>query len=91
MNGPARIALALWVVFAVAVFSVTFDWQTRKAAWQFMAQQTERRAQRQPVATIEDGFRPMVRTAAAQASVWLLLILATGTGAVLVASRRTTV
>jgi hypothetical protein len=87
MKGLARIALALWAVLAVAVFSVTFDWQTRRAAWQFMGQQRERRAQGRPMATIEEGFRPMMHAAARQSAVWLLLILAGGTSAVLVAAR----
>jgi hypothetical protein len=91
MNVKARVALALWAVLAVAVFSVTFDWQTRVAAWQFMGRQVERRAQGLPVDTIENGFRPMVRSAARQSSVWLLLILTGGTGAVLIASRRSTI
>ena len=88
MRGEAKLALALWAVLAVAVFSVTFDWQTRVAAWQFMGQQIERRAQGLPVATIEEGFRPMMHAAARQSAVWLLLILAGGTSAVLAASRR---
>jgi hypothetical protein len=88
MTPPVRLALALWAVLAVAVFSVTFDWQTRQAAWRFMGQQIERRAQGQPVATIDEGFRPMMHAAARQSAVWLLLILAGGTSAVLVSSRR---
>lgn len=88
MTAKAGVAVALWAVFAVAVFSVTFDWQTRVAAWQFMGRQVERRAQGLPVDTIENGFRPMVRSAARQSSVWLLVILTGGTGAVLLASRR---
>jgi hypothetical protein len=87
----ARLALALWAVLAIAVFSVTFDWQTRRAAWQFMGQQIERRAQGRPVATIEEEFRPMMHAAARQSAVWLLLILTGGTSAVLVASRRSTI
>ena len=91
MRVKARVAVALWAVLAVAVFSVTFDWQTRVAAWQFMGRQVERRAQGLPVDTIENGFRPMVRSAAKQSSVWLLLILTGGSGAVLIASRRSTI
>ena len=64
MRGDAKLALALWAVFAVAVFSVTFDWRTRQAAWQFMGQQSQRRAQGLPLDTIENGFRPMMHAAA---------------------------
>ena len=88
MRLPVKLALALWAVFAIAVFSVTFDWQTRQAAWRFMGQQSARRAQGQPVATIEEGFRPMMHAAARQSAVWLLLILGGGTSGVLLASRR---
>ena len=88
MRAPVTLALVLWAVFAVAVFSVTFDWQTRQAAWQFMGQQGQRRAQGLPLETIDNGFRPMMHAAARQSAVWLLLILAGGTSAVLVASRR---
>lgn len=88
MKREARIALALWAVLAVAVFSVRFDWQTRLAARQFMAQQSARRSQGVPVETIEEGFRPMVRSAARQSAVWPALILTGGTGAILIAARR---
>ena len=88
MRPSARLALALWVVLALTVFSVTFDWQTRLAGWRFVGQQFERRAQGAPLATIDTGFRPMVRAAALQSSVWLVAILGVGTVAVLVAARR---
>lgn len=88
MRGEAKLALALWAVLAIAVFSVTFDWQTRQSAWQFMGQQHERRAQGRQLATIEEEFRPMMQAAARQSARWLLLILAGGMGAVLIAARR---
>jgi hypothetical protein len=88
MRPSAKLALALWAVLALAVFSVTFDWQTRLAGWQFVRQQVDRRARGLPLETIENGFRPMVRAAARQSSVWLLVILAGGTGAVWLAARR---
>jgi hypothetical protein len=88
MRPSAKLALALWAVLALAVFSVTFDWQTCLAGWQFVHQQVDRRARGLPLETIENGFRPMVRAAALQSSVWLFVILAGGTGAVLLAARR---
>ena len=88
MRLPVKVALALWAVLAIAVFSVTFDWQTRQAAWQFMAEQAERRTQGRQLATIEEGFRPMMQAAARQSATWLLLILAGGTVAILIAARR---
>jgi hypothetical protein len=88
MRPAAQLALVLWAVLALAVFSVTFDWHTRLAGWQFMAQQVDRRAQGTPLDSIENGFRPMVRQAALQSSLWPLVILLGGTGAVLAAARR---
>lgn len=88
MTAPARLALTLWAILAVAVFSVTFDWKTRTAAFQFLADQELRRAQHAALDTIDNGFRPRVRTAALESSVWLVAILAGGAGAVLLAARR---
>ena len=87
MRASVKLALALWTLLAVMVFSVTFDWQTRLAGWQFVGEQIARQKLGMPLDTIENGFRPKVRAAALQSSLWLLLILAGGTGAVLVAAR----
>ncbi|MDP3719693.1 MAG: hypothetical protein Q8T13_18180 [Acidobacteriota bacterium] len=87
MTKRARVAMALWAVFAVAVFNVTFDWQTRLAGLEFAGAQSRRHAAGQPVATINDGFRPMVRAAAVRSSGWLGLILGTGAIATIVATR----
>ena len=87
MTRAARLALALWAVFAALVFSVIFDFHTRIAAIDFMAAQYQRRLKGVPVETIEHGFRPLVRQAAWQAAPWPLLILVIGTGATLVAER----
>lgn len=81
------LALALWAVFAALVFSVIVDFHTRVAAMDFMAAQYRRRASGVAVATIEAGFRPLVRQAARQAAPWPLLILVIGTGATLAAER----
>jgi NAD/NADP transhydrogenase alpha subunit len=90
MTSSARIAMALWAVLALAVFSVTFDWKTRIAGHDFVRSQAQRRAQGAPLDTIENGFRPMVRTAALQSSGWPLLILGGGAAAVRFAARRRT-
>ncbi len=87
MTRPARVAIALWAVLAFAVFSVTFDWQTRKAGLLFAGNQVRRHAAGLPVATINEGFRPMVRAAALRSSAWLGLILSTGVIATIAASR----
>jgi hypothetical protein len=87
MTRQAGVAIALWVVLACAVFSVTFDWQTRTAGLHFAGEQVRRHAAGQPVATINEGFRPMVRAAALRSGVWLGLILGVGVIATAVATR----
>ena len=88
MTAPARLALALWIVLALAVFSVMFDHRTRLAGFEFLTAQAQRRAQGVPLDTIENGFRPLVRSAAVQSAPWPLLILVAGSSAVWLASRR---
>ena len=82
-----KLSLALWMVLAIAVFSIIFDTKTRVAGFDFIASQAVRRAQGAPLDTIDHGFRPRVRAAAAESSLWLLLVLITGAGATLVAGR----
>ena len=83
----ARWAIGLWIVFALAVFCVSFDWQTRIAGNQFVQAQLLRYRQGQPTISINDGFRPMVRAAARRSAVWLVVIAVAGTGAVMAAGR----
>jgi hypothetical protein len=87
MPRSARWAIALWILLALVVFNVTFDWQVRAAAHTFVRSQIVRHQQGQPTLSIADGFRPMVRQAALDSSVWLVLIAAIGTGAVVAAGR----
>lgn len=87
MTRQARWALGLWTLLALVVFSVTFDWQTRLAGLEFAGTQLHRYAAGQPVATINDGFRPMVGAAARRSSLWLGLVLGAGVVATTVASR----
>jgi hypothetical protein len=80
--------MGLWIVLAIAVFSVSFDWQTRVAGHEFVRAQLLRQRQGQPYITINDGFTPMVRAAARESAVWLVVIAAAGNAAVLAASQR---
>ena len=89
-SGPVKLSLALWAILALAVFSIIFDAKTRAAGFDFVRLQLERRAQGVPLDTIDHGFRPRLRTAAAESSVWFFLVLVSGTGATLVAARRAT-
>ena len=83
-----RWALGLWLLLAVVVFNVRFDWQTRAANQAFVRAQLARQKQGQPLPTINDGFRPMVRRAALDSSVWLVAIAAGGSVAVAAARAR---
>jgi hypothetical protein len=87
MTRPFRVAFGLWAVFAIVVFNVTFDWQTRAAGLAFADAQIRRHADGLPVATINEGFRPKVRAAALRSSGWLGLILGCGAIATVAASR----
>ncbi|MGE0863089.1 MAG: hypothetical protein AB7P34_04235 [Vicinamibacterales bacterium] len=87
MTRKAGIAIGLWAVLAFAVFNVTFDWQTRTAGLAFAGEQVRRHTAGLPVATINEGFRPMVRAAAVRSSGWLGLILGAGVIATIAASR----
>jgi hypothetical protein len=87
MRQPVKAAVALWLLLAIVVFSVIFDWETRAAARAFVGSQIVRHEQGLPTLTINDGFRPMVRAAARQSAVWLVLIAAAGTAATALAAR----
>jgi hypothetical protein len=83
-----RAAAGLWILLAIVVFNVRFDWQTRAAGHAFVQAQLARQQQDQPVLTINDGFRPMVRAAARDAAGWLVLIAAAGTVVIVIAATR---
>jgi hypothetical protein len=83
-----RWALALWLLLAIVVFNVTFDWNTRMAGHAFVGSQIIKRHHGQPLPTINDGFRPMVRAAAVGAARWSLLIAAAGAVMTFAAARR---
>ena len=87
MTQQVKAAVALWLLLALVVFSVTFDWQTRVAGYAFVRSQSVRHDQGLPMLTINDGFRPMVRAAAWHSAVWLVLIAAGGTAATALAAR----
>jgi len=90
MRSPVKVSLALWALLAIAVFSITFDWKTRRAGFDFVRSQIERRAQGAPLDTIDHGFRPRVRSAAVESAVWPLVMFAAAAGVTLMSSRRVT-
>jgi hypothetical protein len=84
---PVRWAIGLWLLLAIVVFNVKFDWDMRAANHAFVRSQIVRHQQGLPTLTINDGFRPMVRDAAQHAAVWLAAIAAAGTAATAMAAR----
>ena len=89
MSKLVKTSIALWFVFALVVFNVTFDWESRFAGHAFVASQLARQAHGQPTLTINDGFRPMIRAAAADSALWLVLIALGGAAASVLAGRHT--
>ena len=83
----ARLALALWLLLAIVVFNVRFDWQARLAGHAFVRSQIARHEQGLPTLSINDGFRPMIRAAARQSAFWPVAIAAAGVAATAIAAR----
>lgn len=87
MIGRATLAFGLWVLLAVVVFNVRFDWQVRKAGHVFVRSQVMRHQQGQPTLTINEAFRPMVQQAARDGALWALPFAAVGAAMMLVSKR----
>lgn len=87
MNRSARVAMGLWLLFAIVVFNVRFDWLTHAAGLAFVSQQLDRQHHGLPPVSINAGFRPMVGDAARGAAAWLAAVAATGIAATALAAR----
>jgi hypothetical protein len=72
------------------IFNVMFDWQSRTAGLAFIESQTYRHALFQPIATIEDGYRPLVAAAAWRSAVWATAVMVAAASVIMLASRRQT-
>jgi hypothetical protein len=83
-----RVAIALWVVFAVVAWNVIFDRLVWTAATEFTRDQVLRHQAGQPVTSIHEGFSPRVRIAAMQASLWTLPIVVAGAASIYFSFRR---
>ena len=89
MSRTSRRAFVLWAVFAIVIFNVMFDWQARTAGLAFIEEQTYRHALLQPLATIENGFRPLVAAASWRAAACSVAVMAAGAALITVAGKRT--
>jgi hypothetical protein len=87
MTRPVKVSLGLWVLLALVVFNVRFDWQARMAGHAFVRSQIVRHRQGLPTVSINDGFRPMIRAAARDSVVWFVAIAAAGVAATAAAAR----
>ena len=84
---PVRWAMGLWLLLAIVVFNVKFDWDVRAANRAFVRSQIARHQQGLPTLSINDGFRPMVRDAARHAALWPVVIAVAGCAAAAAARR----
>ena len=87
MSKSAKWSAALWLLLAIVVFNVRFDWESRAAGYAFVTSQVARQQAGQPTISINDGFRPMVRAAARHSAVWLVGIAVFGIAATTVAGK----
>jgi hypothetical protein len=87
MSRPALV-LSLWLVFAFVAWNVIFDRLVWVAATEFTRDQIARQHEGRALITIHDGFSPRVGTAAWQASLWTLPIMAAGAAATYFSVRR---
>lgn len=79
-----RTVTLLWSVFAFVVWNVVFDREVAIEGARFTHESVQRYRDGQPLVTIEAGYRPHVRRAALDASLWAGVVLALG----LVAAQR---
>jgi hypothetical protein len=84
-----RAAIAAWLVFAAVVWNVAFDRQVSIAAVRFANASAERYQSGAALVSIDSGFRPLVREAAADATIWSGAVALLGLGLIRLAARRT--
>lgn len=82
------LVIALWCAFVFVAWNVIFDQLVWTAAMEFTREQVTRHHAGQSVTSIHDGFSPRVATAAVQASLWTLPIIAAGAAFVYFSFRR---
>lgn len=84
----ARLALALWIVWAIVVWNVVLDHVIVVAAREYLYAAALADVGRGPHVTMDDFMRPAVRRGVSAGSVSALAIVAIGFAGVGVASRR---
>ena len=84
----ARLAAALWLVFAVVVWHVRFDRAIEMAACTYLFTQHQYVLGRAPAVAINAAMRPAAAAAALDATKWSAVIAVSGVAAVAWAARR---
>ena len=84
----ARLAAALWLVFAFVVWNDVFDSYVKGGMYDYIARRARYEQGLEPRPTIDDLMRPAVRKGLLAASAWGLIVASAGLAAIAVASRR---
>ena len=84
----ARLAAALWLVFAFVVWHVRFDHAIDTAARTYLVTQHQYVLGRAPSIAINAAMRPAAAAAALDATTWSAVIAVSGVAAVAWAARR---
>ena len=84
----ARLAAALWLVFAFVVWHVRFDQGIDTAARTYLLAQHQHVLGRAPSIAINAAMRPAASAAALDATKWSAVIAVSGVAAVALAARR---
>jgi len=82
-----RLAIALWLALTIVTWNIVFDREVWTAAEQFTQDNVARYERGEPVPTINDAYRPQIRVAARDASLWAGGVLAAGAVALVIAGR----
>jgi hypothetical protein len=77
-----------WLGCAFVAWNVVFDHGVYVAAARFAQASIERHQQGQPPVTIAAGYQPLVRAAAARATLWAAAILVVGLAVLVATSTR---
>jgi hypothetical protein len=85
----ARLAAALWLLFAFLVWHVRFDRGIETAARTYLVAQHQHVLGRAPSLAIDTAMRPAAAAAALDATKWSAVIAVTGLAAVAWAAGRT--
>jgi hypothetical protein len=82
-----RVLVVLWLALPIVTWNMVFDRQVYTAAERFTHDNLARHDRGEPVPTINEAYRPQIRVAARDATLWAALVFAAGAVALKVGSR----